>query len=247
VTSNPSESLSHPSDTETPQHRPDSAFIEVIADGGIEWHLDTGFLQSNWTCIWGKGCKGILDHPAEELGQGCCSVGAELVDDEAATTAMLAGYLEAESFQFYEAARSGGIFSDDTKTNTRVIDGACIFLNRPDFPGGAGCALHLAAEVAEESALDWKPSVCWQLPVRVQWEMQETGVEIAHLRAWQRGDWGDDGDSMAWCCTEEPESYVGDRPVIESLAEELEEILGTTVFVEIQRRMSSKEVHVKPL
>lgn len=247
MTSNPSESLSHPSDTETPQHRPDSAFIEVIADGGIEWHLDTGFLQSNWTCIWGKGCKGILDHPAEELGQGCCSVGAELVDDEAATTAMLAGYLEAESFQFYEAARSGGIFSDDTKTNTRVIDGACIFLNRPDFPGGAGCALHLAAEVAEESALDWKPSVCWQLPVRVQWEMQETGVEIAHLRAWQRGDWGDDGDSMAWCCTEEPESYVGDRPVIESLAEELEEILGTTVFVEIQRRMSSKEVHVKPL
>jgi hypothetical protein len=247
VTSNPSESLSHPSDTETPQHRPDSAFSEVIADGGIEWHLDTGFLQSNWTCIWGKGCKGILDHPAEELGQGCCSVGAELVDDEAATTAMLAGYLEAESFQFYEAARGGGIFSDDTKTNTRVIDGACIFLNRPDFPGGAGCALHLAAEVAEESALDWKPSVCWQLPVRVQWEMQETGVEIAHLRAWQRGDWGDDGDSMAWCCTEEPESYVGDRPVIESLAEELEEILGTTVFVEIQRRMSSKEVHVKPL
>lgn len=247
MTSNPSESLSHPSDTETPQHRPDSAFIEVIADGGIEWHLDTGFLQSNWTCIWGKGCKGILDHPAEELGQGCCSVGAELVDDEAATTAMLAGYLEAESFQFYEAARGGGIFSDDTKTNTRVIDGACIFLNRPDFPGGAGCALHLAAEVAEESALDWKPSVCWQLPVRVQWEMQETGVEIAHLRAWQRGDWGDDGDSMAWCCTEEPESYVGDRPVIESLAEELEEILGTTVFVEIQRRMSSKEVHVKPL
>ena len=247
MTSNPSESLSHLSHTETPQHRPDSAFIEVIADGGIEWHLDTGFLQSNWTCIWGKGCKGILDHPAEELGQGCCSVGAELVDDEAATTAMLAGYLESESFQFYEAARSGGIFSDDTKTNTRVIDGACIFLNRPDFPGGAGCALHLAAEAAEESALDWKPSVCWQLPVRVQWEMQETGVEIAHLRAWQRGDWGDDGDSMAWCCTEEPESYVGDRPVIESLAEELEEILGTTVFVEIQRRMSSKEVHVKPL
>ena len=77
--------------------------------------------------------------------------------------------------------------------------------------------------------------------------MQETGVEIAHLRAWQRGDWGDDGDSMAWCCTEEPEAYVGDRQVIESLAEELEEILGTTVFVEIQRRMNSVEVHGEPL
>ncbi|CAB4900251.1 unannotated protein [freshwater metagenome] len=247
MTPRPSESstqhLAVPAEV-TPLHE---AGIEVIADGGIEWHLDTSFLQSNWTCIWGRGCKGILDHPAEDLGQGCCSVGAELVDDEAATTAMLAGYLDAESFQFYEAARSGGVFSDDTKSNTRVIDGACIFLNRPDFPGGAGCALHLAAEVAEESALDWKPSVCWQLPVRVQWEMQETGVEIAHLRAWQRGDWGDDGDSMAWCCTEEPEAYVGDRQVIESLAEELEEILGTTVFVEIQRRMNSVEVHGEPL
>ena len=247
MTPRPSESSTQPLAVPaevTPLHE---AGIEVIADGGIEWHLDTSFLQSNWTCIWGRGCKGILDHPAEDLGQGCCSVGAELVDDEAATTAMLAGYLDAESFQFYEAARSGGVFSDDTKSNTRVIDGACIFLNRPDFPGGAGCALHLAAEVAEESALDWKPSVCWQLPVRVQWEMQETGVEIAHLRAWQRGDWGDDGDSMAWCCTEEPEAYVGDRPVIESLAEELEEILGTTVFVEIQRRMNSVEVHGEPL
>ncbi|CAB4540579.1 unannotated protein [freshwater metagenome] len=247
MTPRPSESstqhLAVPAEV-TPLHE---AGIEVIADGGIEWHLDASFLQSNWTCIWGRGCKGILDHPAEDLGQGCCSVGAELVDDEAATTAMLAGYLDAESFQFYEAARSGGVFSDDTKSNTRVIDGACIFLNRPDFPGGAGCALHLAAEVAEESALDWKPSVCWQLPVRVQWEMQETGVEIAHLRAWQRGDWGDDGDSMAWCCTEEPEAYVGDRQVIESLAEELEEILGTTVFVEIQRRMNSVEVHGEPL
>ena len=25
---------------------------------------------------------------------------------------------------------------------TRVVDGACVFLNRPGFSGGAGCALH---------------------------------------------------------------------------------------------------------
>ena len=218
--------------------------IEVITDGGVEWHLDTSFLQSNWSCIWGRGCQGILDHPAEELGQGCCSVGAELVDDEPATTAMLAGYLDPEFFQFHEEANMGGIFSDSTQTNTQVIDGACIFLNRPGFVGGAGCALHLAAQKADESALDWKPSVCWQLPVRVQWEMKESGVEIAHVRAWKRSDWGDDGDTMAWCCTEEPEAYVGDSPVIESLAEELQEILGTAVFVEIQRRLSPPDVHL---
>lgn len=213
--------------------------MEEIADGDTLWRFDTDFLASNWTCIWGRGCKGILDEPAESLGQGCCSVGAELVDDEAATTAMLAGYLEPERFQFHREASEGGIFSDDTRTNTRVVDGACIFLNRPGFAGGAGCALHLAAVDAEESPIDWKPSVCWQLPVRVEWAMREDGIEEATVRGWRRSDWGDDGESMAWCCTEGPEAYVGDRPVVESLSEELEEILGPTVYVEIRRRLTA--------
>ena len=218
----------------------DSPAVEEIAEGDTLWRFDTDFLRSNWTCIWGRGCKGILDRPAEELGQGCCSVGAELVDDEAATTAVLAGYLEPEHFQFHVEAASGGIFSDDTRTNTRIIDGACIFLNRPGFAGGAGCALHLAAQNDGESPIGWKPSVCWQLPVRVQWEMRDDGVEVASVRAWQRQDWGDDGESMAWCCTDEPETYVGDRPVIESLGEELEEMVGHTVFVELRSRLERR-------
>src|SRR5205823_10479255 len=58
-------------------------FVE-IQDGPTTWRFDRAFLESNWTCIWGRGCLGILDAPAEELGQGCCSVGAELGDvDEA--------------------------------------------------------------------------------------------------------------------------------------------------------------------
>ena len=214
--------------------------MEEIAEGDVLWRFDTDFLRSNWTCIWGRGCKGILDHPAESLGQGCCSVGAELVEDEPATTSVLAGYLEPEHFQFHEVARTEGVFSDDTATNTRVVDGACIFLNRPGFSGGAGCALHLAAERAGESPIDWKPSVCWQLPVRVEWALQEDGTETATVRGWRRSDWGDDGDDMAWCCTEEPEAYVGDRPVIESLAEELDEIVGHTVFVELRRRLGTE-------
>jgi hypothetical protein len=42
---------------------------------------------------------------------------------------------------------------------------------------------------------------------------------------------------MAWCCTEGDRAYVGDRPVIESLAEELEEVTGPAVFVELKRRL----------
>ena len=42
---------------------------------------------------------------------------------------------------------------------------------------------------------------------------------------------------MAWCCTEGERAYVGERPVIESLAEELTDLLGTEVFVELKRRL----------
>jgi hypothetical protein len=44
---------------------------------------------------------------------------------------------------------------------------------------------------------------------------------------------------MAWCCTEGTRAYVGERPVIESMAEELQEIIGSEVYVELRRRLDS--------
>jgi hypothetical protein len=43
---------------------------------------------------------------------------------------------------------------------------------------------------------------------------------------------------MAWCCTEEPEAYVGQVPVVESLAEELTAMVGEPVYVELRRRLA---------
>jgi hypothetical protein len=143
--------------------------MEEIRDGETVWRFDTDFLQSNWTCIWGRGCRGIGPEPAEELGLGCCSTGADLGDeDEARNIAALAATLDPERFEHHLEASEGGIFSN-ARWHTRIVDGACIFLNRPGFAGGAGCALHLAAIEAGESPIDWKPSVCWQLPIKVDW------------------------------------------------------------------------------
>jgi hypothetical protein len=215
--------------------------FEEIDDGDTVWRFDASFLRSNWTCIWGRGCLGILDQPAEHLGQGCCSVGAELGDvDEARRISALAATLEPARFQAHEEARDGGIFSDDSRTATRVVDGACIFLNRPGFAGGAGCALHLAALDEGEPPLEWKPSVCWQLPLKVDWEPGEDGTEVATVRRWERRDWGAEGETMAWCCTEGPRAYAGDRPVVESLGAELEAMVGTTVYVELRRRLDER-------
>jgi len=205
-------------------------------DGTI-WHIDAEFLKSNWTCIWGKGCKGILPEPAEHLNQGCCSHGAQFLDDEEAmNTGALAMTLDPARFQFHAEAAASGIYEDESRTLTRVVDGACIFHNRPGFTGGEGCALHLAATDAGESPTTWKPSVCWQLPLRA--ETQEDGSKV--LRHWARTDWDDEKSTIAWCCTEEPEAYVGDVSVIESLQEELTAMVGPEVYVEITRRLTPK-------
>ena len=230
--------------------------IEEIEADGTLWRFDRSFLRSNWTCIWGRGCHGIGTEKAAELGHGCCSVGAELDGvDEAMTLAASAAALRPEIFEYHEQARVSGVFADADRQSTRVIDGACIFLNRPGFTGGAGCALHLAALAEDESPIDWKPSVCWQLPVKVDWarpgvdeergddaagEQSEDGIdaEVATVRPWSRADWGVEGQTMAWCCTEGDRAYVGDRPVIDSLGAELEAMVGTEVYVELRRRLA---------
>ena len=34
---------------------------------------------------------------------------------------------------------------------TRLVDGACVFLNRPGFPTGPGCALHQHADAHRQA------------------------------------------------------------------------------------------------
>lgn len=217
------------------------AFTDPV--DGTRWEVDLGFLTSGWRCIWGDGCLGILDRPAAELGQGCCSVGAELLDeDEARRIGALGLTLDPERFQFAAEAADGGIFAAESPTKgraTRVVDDACIFFNRPGFEGGTGCALHLAAIDEGESPIDWKPSICWQSPLKV-----DDGPEgVRRLRRWHHADWGD--DELAWCCaddrTAEADAYGTDDPatdgrVLDTMAEELTALVGTEVMVELRRR-----------
>ena len=215
--------------------------MEEIREGETVWRFDTRFLASNWTCIWGRGCLGIEPEPAQHLQRGCCSVGADLDDmDEARMISALAATLTPERFQYRAVAKEEGVFSDSTATRTRVVDGACIFLNRPGFSGGAGCALHLAAMDAGEPTTDWKPSVCWQLPIKVDWEPGEDGTEVATVRRWTRHDWVPEGETMAWCCTEGTMAYVGDRPVIDSLSAELQAVVGPEVYVALRKRLAGQ-------
>ena len=134
-----------------------------------QWMFDVTFLASRWTCIFGNGCQGVLTAPAPELVQGCCSYGAHFTDEEDVERVKAAAKtLTAEQWQFIDKGQQG-IIKRDKKTGeitSKLVDDACIFLNRPDFEKGAGCAFHLAAMERGIPHAELKPDVCWQLPLR---------------------------------------------------------------------------------
>jgi hypothetical protein len=201
------------------------------------WVFDATFLLSNWSCIYGNGCRGILTTDATELQQGCCSFGAHFIDsDDVANTMAHVARLTADVWQHARRGQRSGVLAEEpaddgsTATTTRVVDGACIFLNRPGFAAGTGCALHLAALQAGERPLDWKPSVCWQVPVRLEHSTDDNGYVTSALREWKRRDWGAGGSDFHWWCTDSHEAFVGRQPVYQYLRDELIELVGAEVY-----------------
>ena len=215
----------------------DFARAELVAfDDPTEdrtWVFDVTFLTSRWTCVFGQGCQGVLTEPAPELEHGCCSYGAHYTDPaDRERVERLAGQLGPEDWQFRSLGRREGVSAQDTDGShrTRLHDGACILLNRPGFPGGAGCALHRAALAAQGRPMDWKPDVCWQLPLRRVDSTDEVGHVTSTVREWKRRDWGAGGDDFAWWCTEAGEAFVGGEPVVEAMRDELVGMVGPEVY-----------------
>jgi hypothetical protein len=203
-------------------------------DDDRTWVFDVTFLTSRWRCVYGQGCPGVLTGPVPELEQGCCSYGAHFVDeDDLAEVAEKVPRLTDEQWQNRGKARKkGGPFRTTKKGDlvTRMADDACIFLNRPGFPGGAGCALHRAALENGERPIDWKPDVCWQLPLRLVDSTDDNGHLTSTLREWKRRDWGEGGFEFHWWCTDDSQAFVDDRPVYETLKDEIIEMVGEAAY-----------------
>ncbi len=198
------------------------------------WVFDLTYLASAWRCIFAAGCEGVLTGPAADLVHGCCSYGAHFVDEEdVGTTLAYAARLTEDQWQMKALAeKKGGAtkVSKDGERKTRVVDGACIFLTRPDFHRGPGCALHVAALDAGERPLDWKPDVCWQLPLRLDESTDDNGHVTSTLREWKRRDWGEGGNDFHWWCTESPDAFVDPQPVYVTNRDEIVEMVGEPVY-----------------
>jgi hypothetical protein len=198
------------------------------------WVFDVTFLTSSWQCIFGAGCQGVLTGPTPELVQGCCSYGAHFTDDDDRRRVVrMAKRLTKTQWQHKRVAEAkGGPVKKAADGNwvTRLHDGACIFLNRPGFAAGPGCALHVAALRHDERPLDWKPDVCWQLPLRRTDETDGNGHVTSTVREWKRRDWGEGGFEFHWWCTESDEAFGSHEPVYVTMRDELVELVGEVPY-----------------
>ena len=234
----------------------EDAPVEIV-DGNTVWRFDTEFLTSNWTCLFGRGCKGILDHDATELGQGCCSLGAHFGDGpageaEAMTVSAYASMLDPERFQYHHVATADTV--DDRRraptgssgtphgSHTRVVDGAV------HLPQPARLRRRRGVRAASRGAR------CGRLPHRVE----AVGLLAAPAPSRLAGDrrHGRIGDRTPMGATRlgRPRPHHGvvlhrarataARPtpaterVVDSLRDELIALAGEPVYVELRRRLT---------
>jgi hypothetical protein len=203
-------------------------------DDDLHYRADLTWLTSSWTCIFGRGCQGIY---ADRPDDGCCTLGAHFADDDDRDrTQRMARRLTARQWQLRPTGRAEGVIEIDAdgEPKTRVVDGACIFLNRPGFPGGAGCALHTLAGDLGVPITQTKPDVCWQLPIRRTYEdvtrPDGTTLQVVVIAEYDRRGWGEGGHDLDWYCTGAPEAHVGSEPVYLSARDELVELMGQAAY-----------------
>lgn len=200
----------------------------------VVYRIDLTWLASRWNCIFGRGCPGIF---ADRPDDGCCTLGAHYSGaEDQARVESLAATLDDGHWQHRQTGLAGGVseLDDEGEPRTRRVDGACIFLNRPGFAGGIGCALHHMAVQRGLPLTETKPDVCWQLPLRRSYEDAVTadGREylVTVIGEYDRRGWGPGGRDLDWYCTSATEAHSADQPVYLSLRDELVALLGPDAY-----------------
>ena len=210
-------------------------------DNGWNWEFDLAFMVSKYRCIWGRGCP---DTKLQRTARGCCVEGVEIYqgDGDPAGREDLKKIRERvrqltdEDWQNRQVARQRGgrdawgkaRFKRDS-VHSRVYRGACIFHNRVDHPTGPGCAFHIAALRRGEDPMDWKPRICWQVPLFFD---IDDGTKTTIVRAARTVDWGGEG-ILDWWCTEHSDAFSADQPVYVTMEAELRRVCGDAVYKEL--------------
>ena len=176
---------------------------------------DLTWLTSNWTCLFGNGCKGL---EADKPDSGCCSDGAYFSSEEdEERVAKAAARLTPDIWENYSIARNSKTLRIsevglDKDRKTKKVNGNCVFMNKKGFSGGYGCALHTLAVKEGIHPIETKPDVCWQLPIRRSYEERNVGgntVYVTVIGEYERLAWGEGGADFDWYCTSNTEAQIG--------------------------------------
>lgn len=212
--------------------------------------FDVSFLLSGYRCIYGAGCPGITDEERPDLG--CCVHGAYLNEDDDADELdrLVVEELGPATMQFHGKAAKKGVteVDEEDEVHTRTVKGACIFLNRGDFDGPMGCALHHLAVERGEHHMTYKPTVCWQLPLHRTIDERTANdgeaLEVHTIAAFERGHWGEGGADFGWYCTEEPAAFPADTPLYLDMEHELRAMVGDAVYEALASHLATR--HPQP-
>ncbi|MGB3186900.1 MAG: hypothetical protein WBG36_11040 [Ornithinimicrobium sp.] len=215
------------------------------ADADRRLRVDLTWLTSSWRCLFGQGCPGVY---AERPDDGCCTLGAHFSDvDDLARVAAVVTDLGPDEWQMFDYGQGQDWQRSEASPDpempaevaTTLVEGACVFLNRPGFPAGAGCALHQHALATGQQPLATKPDVCWQLPIHRSFRQvhraDETDYTEVTITEYGRGEWGPGGHDFHWYCTAAPSAHTAHVPVYLSLASELTELIGESAYAELLR------------
>lgn len=212
------------------------------------FRVDLSWLCSSWTCIFGAGCRGIY---ADRPDDGCCTLGAHFTDDDdLERVRAVVVDLAPDEWQLHPGFGKKGTKDpakvsrwtepDGDAVKTAIVDGACIFLNRPGFPAGAGCALHQKGVRAGRAPHTVKPDVCWQLPTRRSYRTvarpDGTSYLEITLTEFDRRGWGAGGHDLDWYCSGNTEAHVSREPLYRSNKAELIELMGESAYAELEIR-----------
>lgn len=204
------------------------------ADDEQVFRCDLTWLTSRWNCVFGRGCHGIV--PGKE-SEGCCSLGAHFCDEEdEQRVAAQVERLTPDVWQHHRTGTRDGtvVTTGDGSRRTRIVGGACIFHNRPGFSGGEGCALHVLALKDGREPLEYKPDVCWQVPIRRTYETvdrpDDTQVLVVTISEYDRRAWGSGGADLNWWCTGAKSAHGASEPVYVSYKPELTELMGQEAY-----------------
>lgn len=208
--------------------------------------FDVSFLTSTYACIYGQGCPGTAGVEGDD--RGCCRFGAHFVDDEDRDrTVEMVEVLGPAYLQHHATASRKGVVAvePDGAERTRMVDGACIFLNRAGWRRGAGCALHQYAVDRGEHHMSYKPEVCWLVPLRreIATDVADDGEErvTTTITSYDRGAWGEGGaDFDWWCTTDDDLAYGGSDMVYRSMRRELVEMSSPAVYAELARYLDRR-------